>query len=494
MSQTTKSALLERDAEHLIHPVHSGAATAAGHVWVRGEGARLFDADGRDYVDALSGLWNVFIGHGRPELADAAAAQMRQLAYASGYAGSSNAQAIALAETLAELAYPSINRFFLTSGGGESTDSSIKTARYFWKVRGKPEKTKVISRIWGYHGVTLAAMCATGMSVYWPMFEPRMPGFRHISSPYPYFYDPPPGKTRGEAAADELETAILEEGPDTVAMFIAEPVQGAGGVIVPTDDYFPRIREICDRYDVLLVSDEVITGFGRTGTMFGLNHWGIEPDIMQFAKAITSGHIPLGGIGLSDRVAATLDEGDPIWMHAYTYSAHPVSCAVALEKPPHHPRGGTRGDGGGEGGRAHSQPGTGLRRPPERRRGARQGPDGRRRGGGGPGDAGTLPGVGEGGAAPSEGDRRARGLQPPPRRRVRLRSAGLFDVRRPRPDRRRGRGRPRRGARVGDGVTPPAWNAGFSRHAPAHRSSVVWRNGLERRPPVGTRAGGPQSA
>ncbi|MCY3744959.1 MAG: aspartate aminotransferase family protein [Acidobacteria bacterium] len=331
MSDTSKAALLERDAEHLIHPVHSGAATAAGHVWVRGQGARLFDADGRDYVDALSGLWNVFIGHGRTELADAAAAQMRQLAYASGYAGSSNAQAIALAETLAELAYPSINRFFLTSGGGESTDSSIKTARYFWKVRGKPEKTKVISRIWGYHGVTLAAMCATGMSVYWPMFEPRMPGFRHISSPYPYFYDPPPGKTRGEAAADELETAILEEGPDTVAMFIAEPVQGAGGVIVPTDDYFPRIREICDRYEVLLVSDEVITGFGRTGTMFGLNHWGIEPDIMQFAKAITSGHIPLGGIGLSDRVAATLDEGDPIWMHAYTYSAHPVSCAVALE-------------------------------------------------------------------------------------------------------------------------------------------------------------------
>ena len=331
MTDTSKAALLERDAEHLIHPIHSGAATASGHVWVRGEGARLFDADGRDYVDALSGLWNVFLGHSRPELAAAAANQMRELAYASGYAGSSNPQAIALAETLAEIAYPSINRFFLTSGGGESTDSSIKTARYYWKVRGKPDKTKVISRIWGYHGVTLAAMCATGMSVYWPMFEPRIPGFRHISSPYPYFYDPPPGKTRGEAAADELETAILEEGPDTVAMFIAEPIQGAGGVIVPTDDYFPRIREICDRYEVLLVSDEVITGFGRTGTMFGLDHWGIEPDIMQFAKAITSGHIPLGGIGLSDRVAETLDAGDSVWMHAYTYSAHPVCCAVALE-------------------------------------------------------------------------------------------------------------------------------------------------------------------
>ena len=331
MSEHNKAALLERDAEHLIHPIHSSAATAGGHLWVRGEGARLFDADGRDYVDALSGLWNVFIGHGRGELADAAARQMRQLGYASGYAGSTNRQAIALAETLAEIAYPSINRFFLTSGGGESTDSSIKTARYYWKVRGKPEKTKVISRIWGYHGVTLAAMCATGISAYWPMFEPRIPGFRHIGSPYPYFYDPPPGKTRGEAAADELETAILDEGPDTVAMFIAEPIQGAGGVIIPTDDYFPRIREICDRYEVLLVSDEVITGFGRTGTMFGLTHWGIEPDIMQFAKGITSGYIPLGGIGLSDRVAATLDTGDQVWMHAYTYSAHPVSCAVAVE-------------------------------------------------------------------------------------------------------------------------------------------------------------------
>ena len=330
MSASSKAALLARDADHLIHPIHSNAAVASGHVWVRGEGARLFDADGRDYVDALSGLWNVFIGHGRGELADAAASQMRELGYASGYAGSTNRRAIALAETLAEIAYPGINRFFLTSGGGESTDSSIKTARYYWKVCGKPDKTKVISRIWGYHGVTLAAMCATGISSYWPMFEPRIPGFSHIGSPYPYFYDPPPGKTRGEAAADELETAILKEGPDTVAMFIAEPVQGAGGVIVPTDDYFPRIREICDRYEVLLVSDEVITGFGRTGTMFGLTHWGIEPDIMQFAKGITSGYIPLGGIGLSDRIAETIDSGDPVWMHAYTYSAHPVSCAVAL--------------------------------------------------------------------------------------------------------------------------------------------------------------------
>ncbi len=331
MSEREKTALLERDARRLIHPIHSTAATAGGHVWVRGEGARLVDADGKDYVDGLSGLWNVFIGHGRTELGAAAAEQMDTLAYCSGYAGSSNSRAIRLAETLAEIAYPSINRFFLTSGGGESTDSSIKTARYYWKMRGKPKKTKVISRVWGYHGVTLAAMSATGISAYWPMFEPRVPGFRHISSPYPYFYQPKEGKTRGHSAADELEAAIREEGPDTVAMFLAEPVQGAGGVIVPTNDYFPRIREICDRYDVLLVSDEVITGFGRTGTMFGLEHWGIQPDIMQFAKGITSGYVPLGGIGVSDRIAEAIDDGNPVWMHAYTYSGHPVSCAVALE-------------------------------------------------------------------------------------------------------------------------------------------------------------------
>ena len=351
MSEISKTALLERDAEHLIHPIHSNQAVAGGHVWVRGQGARLFDADGKDYVDALSGLWNVFIGHGRTELAAAAAAQMRELGYASGYAGSTNRRAIELAERLAGIAYPNINRFFLTSGGGESTDSSIKTARYYWKVRGKPDKTRVISRIWGYHGVTLAAMSATGMSSYWPMFEPRIPGFRHIGSPYPYFYDPPPGKTRGEAAADELEMAILEEGPETVAMFIAEPVQGAGGVIVPTDDYFPRIREICDRYEVLLVSDEVITGFGRTGTMFGLDHWGVEPDIMQFAKGITSGQIPLGGIGLLG-----CGGRDPRWRRSGLDARLHLQCPSGVvrrrsRKPPHPRGGGARRDGGGKGGR-----------------------------------------------------------------------------------------------------------------------------------------------
>ncbi len=322
--------LLERDRAHLIHPLHNRKIHETAHVWVKGEGAVLTRADGAEFIDGLAGLWNVVAGHGRGELAAAAAEQMETLAYCSGYSGSSNPRAIELAERLAGMTYPSVNRFFFTSGGGEASDTSFKMARYYWKLRDKPEKTKVISREFGYHGVTLAAMSATGLSAYWSMFEPRVPGFVHIPSPYPYRYEAPAGVSPGVAAADELETAILREGPDTVAMFLAEPVQGAGGVIVPQDDYFPRIREICDQYDVLLVADEVITGFGRTGKMFALDHWGVEPDIVQFAKAITSGYFPLGGVGVNDEIGEVLDRDDAVWMHAYTYSAHPVGCAVAL--------------------------------------------------------------------------------------------------------------------------------------------------------------------
>ena len=328
---SSKSDMLALDQAHLIHPLHDKQLhERAGHVWVKAEGSTLIDADGKRYIDALAGLWNVVAGHGRTELSEAAAQQMNELAYCSGYAGSSNPRAIELAERLAHMTYPSINRFFFTSGGGEATESSIKTARYYWKLRGKPDKTKVISCQWAYHGVTLAAMSATGIASYWPMFEPRVSGFLHIPSPYPYRYDAPNGVSPGIAAANELEQAILREGPNTVAMFLAEPVQGAGGVIVPQDDYFPRIREICDEYDVLFVADEVITGFGRTGKMFALDHWGVEPDIVQFAKAITSGYFPFGGIGVNDDCADVLDSGDAVWMHAFTYSSHPVGCAVAL--------------------------------------------------------------------------------------------------------------------------------------------------------------------
>ena len=324
------SDLLARDLASLIHPLHDRNAHQKGHVWVRGHGAMLVDADGKEYIDGLAGLWNVALGHGRRDLADAAREQLETLAYASGYTGSSNMRAIELAERLARLMYPAINRFFFTSGGAEANESAIKMARSYWKLRGQPAKTKVISRELGYHGTTLAAMSATGIAGYWPLFEPRVPGFIHVPSPYPYRAGTNAGATYGVAMANELEKAILREGAETVAMFLAEPVIGVGGVIVPPDDYFPRIREICDTHDVLFAADEVITGFGRTGRWCALEHWGVAPDIVQFAKAITSGYFPLGGIGVNDEIARVLDEAAVPWMHAYTYSGHPVGCAVAL--------------------------------------------------------------------------------------------------------------------------------------------------------------------
>jgi len=324
---------IETDQAHLLHPLHHPSAHQKPKIWVEGKGAIVKDAEGREYIDGLAGLWNVNVGHGRKELAQAAFDQMSALAYNSSYVGSTNLPAIGLAEKLSGLVYPSINAFFFTSGGAEASESSFKTARFYWKALGKPDKVKIISRTRAYHGLTLAAMSATGLSAFWPMFEPRVPGFLHIDSPDPYrFVNPDPNVSQGVAAANQLEAALLREGPDTVAAFIAEPVQGAGGVIVPQADYFPRIREICDKYEVLLISDEVITGFGRTGRWFGLEHYGVEPDIMQFAKGITSGYVPLGGIGVSDKIHDVINGVPPgkRWMHAYTYSGHPTCCAVAL--------------------------------------------------------------------------------------------------------------------------------------------------------------------
>ena len=333
MSGMSIPAPLNSDRAHLLHPLHHPSAYASARIWVSGDGALIKDSDGREYIDGLSGLWNVNVGHGRRELADAAQRQMSTLAFHSAYAGGSNMPAIALAERLSALVFPSINTFFFTSGGAEATETSFKTARFYWKALGHPEKIKVISRQRAYHGLTLAAMSATGLSAFWPMFEPRTPGFLHIDAPDPYrFVSPDPRVSLGVAAANKLEEAILDAGPETVAAFIAEPVQGAGGVVVPPPDYFRRVREICTRYDVLLIADEVITGFGRTGRWFGLEHYGVEPDIMQFAKGITSGYVPLGGIGVSDAIREVIN-GVPAakrWMHAYTYSGHPTCCAVAL--------------------------------------------------------------------------------------------------------------------------------------------------------------------
>jgi len=329
-----KSQLKDRDQRHLLHPLHLADAHKAPLIIESGHGIWLRTIEGEEFIDGLAGLWNVLIGHGNRELAAAAEKQMVELAYFSNYVGVSNVPAIELANKLAGYAYPSLNSTFFASGGAEANESAFKTARYYWKRMGKPEKVKVIARQDGYHGVTLAAMSATGIAPYWPMFEPRVPNFLHIHAPYPYRYegDVKEGETIGLAAARALEEAIIREGPDTVAAFIAEPIQGAGGVIVPPDDYFPAVRAICDKYEVLLIADEVITGFGRTGEWFALHHWGIEPDIMSFAKGITSGYLPLGGIQISDKIREAIMTAPPSerWMHAFTYSGHATCCAVAL--------------------------------------------------------------------------------------------------------------------------------------------------------------------
>ena len=330
----TRAELVALDHAHLIHPLHHPTDHADPIVWGRGRGVLAYDVDGREYIDGLSGLWNVNVGHGREELADAAATQMRELAYCSSYVGSSNEPAITLAERLVGLAANGLEAVFFTSGGAEANETAFKTARFYWKASGKPDRVKVIARSQAYHGLTLQTMSATGMGAsYWNAFEPRVPGFVHVQYPHAYrFQGARPGETVGQAAAREIEEAILGEGADTVAAVVGEPIQGAGGVFYPTDDYWPLVREICTRHNVLLIADEVITGFCRTGRWFGLHHWQVKPDIMTFAKGVTSGYLPLGGMMVSPAIKASLDTVPPDrrWAHAFTYSAHPTCCAVAL--------------------------------------------------------------------------------------------------------------------------------------------------------------------
>src|SRR5512133_3289386 len=225
----TVPASLDSDRAHLLHPLHHPSAYASTRIWVSGDGALIKDANGREYIDGLSGLWNVNVGHGRGELADAASAQMRRIAFASAYIGATNEPAVRLAEKIVRHAYPSSAAVYFTTAGAESNESSFKFARYYWKVQDKPQKTKIISRIHAYHGVTMAAMSATGMAAYHKMFGPLVPGFIQVAPPYAYRWTG--NEEPGVGAADMVEQTILAEGPDTVAAVIAEPVMGAGGVI-----------------------------------------------------------------------------------------------------------------------------------------------------------------------------------------------------------------------------------------------------------------------
>jgi putrescine aminotransferase len=322
------------DVQHVIHPLTNLHAhqSSGPLIWDRGEGIHLYDTSGKQYIDAAAGMWNVNVGHGRTELAEVAATQMARLAYASSFGGASNRPSIELAQQVARLAPGDLNTVLFTAGGSESNDSAFKLARLYWKQRGLPEKRTIIGRYMGYHGLTLATTQATGIPRYWQMVEPGIPGFAHVSPPYSYRYGS--GLSDGEFVdrlANELEEMIAKLGANTVAALIAEPIMGTGGVLVPPDDYFPRVREICDRYEVLLIADEVITGFGRTGTWFAMEQWHVVPDMMTMAKGISSGYLPLGGVIFSDRVREPL-YSDPAltFMHGFTYTGHPVACAVGV--------------------------------------------------------------------------------------------------------------------------------------------------------------------
>ncbi len=327
----------------------SVAANAAEHLWMhftrmsayqnrpvptieRGEGAYIYDTEGRRYLDALSGLFVVQVGHGRAELAEAAAAQARKLAYFPIWSYA-HPTAIELADRLAAQAPGDLNKVFFSSGGGESVETAWKVAKQFFKLTGKPGKTKVISRAIAYHGTTQGALSITGVPGFKHPFEPLVPGSFRV--PNTNFYRAPDllaadEKQFGLWAANRVEEAILQEGPDSVAAVFVEPVQNAGGCIPPPPGYFERLREICDAYDVLLVSDEVICAYGRLGTMFGSQKYGYVPDIITSAKGLTSGYSPLGAAIISDRIFEPFAHGNTTFPHGYTFGGHPVSCAVAL--------------------------------------------------------------------------------------------------------------------------------------------------------------------
>ena len=330
LDEATIAGLVREDLAHLIHPQYYAPDHEQPVIFDHGEGVWLTDVRGRRYIDALASLWNVAVGHGRTELADAAAGQMRKLAFSNNYTGFSNVPAIELAAKVAGLVYDNLEGVFFTNSGSESNEGAFKVARFYWNLRGRPSKVKLIARERAYHGGTLATTAMTGLPVFWKYFGPLSTEIVHASKPENLECDCTPN-TDGECA-HWLEAAILREGPDTVAAFIAEPVKGAGGVWTPSDDYFRKVREICDRYEVLFIADEVITGFGRTGRWFALERWGVQPDILSIAKAITSGYVPMGAFIVSGDILEALKTlpSDARFMHAYTNSAHPTAAAVGL--------------------------------------------------------------------------------------------------------------------------------------------------------------------
>ncbi len=323
----------ELDREHHLHPFtdHKSLHKKRSRIISRAEGVYIYDADGKRILDGMSGLWCVNAGYGRQELIDAAAQQMRELPYYNNFFQCAHPPSIELAAMLEEVSQPQFSRVFFAGSGSESNDTIVRMVRTYWDLMGQPGRHTIISRHNAYHGSTVAAASLGGMKPMHKQSGLPIPGIVHVEQPYWFGSDRslPPDEF-GLAAARSIEDKIREVGPDSVAAFIGEPIQGAGGVIVPPDSYWPEVQRICDEYGVLLISDEVITGFGRLGEWFGADHFGTRPDFMPFAKGVTSGYLPLGGVFVSDRVADVLIDRGGEFFHGYTYSGHPAACAVAI--------------------------------------------------------------------------------------------------------------------------------------------------------------------
>src|ERR1700756_3132436 len=337
MTKMSAAELKRSNARHLWHPMAHPKMMQQSppDIIVRGEGSWIWDIDGHRLVDGVAGLWTVNLGFGRREIRDAVIAQLDELAYYNVFRGTTHPRAIELAERVVALMQgDGVEAVFFSNGGSDAVEGALKLARQYWKIQGQGDRTKFISLRQGYHGVHFGGLSVNGNTNFRPPYEPLLPGCFHVDTPWlyrnPHSSDP---ERLGEICAELLEREIVFQGPDTVAAFIAEPVQGAGGVIVPPANYWPLVRKVCDRHGVLLIADEVVTGFGRIGDMFGTRLWGVRADLWCLAKGISSGYIPLGATAVSTRVMEAFNGADPALgtiNHGYTYGAHPVAAAAAL--------------------------------------------------------------------------------------------------------------------------------------------------------------------
>jgi putrescine aminotransferase len=326
--------LQQIDAAHHLHPFtdHKDIRGSGGRVITRADGPFIYDSEGNEILDGMAGLWCVNVGYGRKELAEAAYKQMLELPYYNSFFRCSTPTPILLAQRIAELAPKSLNQVFYGSSGSEANDTALRLVRHYWAIEGKPEKNRIISRKSAYHGSTVAGTSLGGMSNMHEQLYGAVPNIVHVMTPYAYEVALPGESDHdfGLRAAKSIEDAILEAGADKVAAFIGEPVMGAGGVRIPPASYWPEVERICRKHDVLLMLDEVITGYGRTGNWFAAQTYGITPDTITTAKALTSGYQPLSALIVGDRIAAALETKGGEFYHGYTYSGHPVACAVAL--------------------------------------------------------------------------------------------------------------------------------------------------------------------